>query len=274
MVGPAVLAHVPIAPFFADGLAIFGWACVGVLVVSTFIGVPVWIFTKMKAESERGKKYGPTLEEILEDIPQKKVVTFKGEKVPDWQIVTRQKATKAVLKFLECTDNWFEKKYISDVADEAFRLVQESIEARSVRGIENRVTPEFLEEKRDEIKNLKKKREFHIFDKVVVTDVDVIHVEVPTGKENHTFTALISAKSRDFFEDDETGELIRGDKKVYVYQEFWTFRRSEKRWLVELVQPTTDAETVLAAKNVLAKIDCEEFAKEAKPEHMQHVTAR
>lgn len=246
----------------------------GVLFFGIFVGIPVLIFNKMKAEADRGKKYGPTLDEVLEGIPQKKVITFKGEKVPDWQIVARQKATKAVLKFLECTDNWFEKKYISDVADEAFRLVKEAVEARSVRAIENRVTPDFLEEIRTEIKKLKKERELHIFGRVEVTDVDVLQVEVPTGKENQTFTALISARSRDFFEDDESGELIRGDKKEYCHQEFWTFRRSENRWLVELVQPTTDAETVLAAKSVLAIIDLEEFAKDAKKEHLQHVAAR
>jgi len=264
-----------VGPVFAEswGTAI-GYMCGTVTCIGLTVGIPFWIFGRMKAEADRGKRYGPTDEEILEDIPQKKIVTFRGEKVPDWQIAARQKATKAVLKFLECTDNWFEKKYIADVADEAFRLVKQSVEERSVRGIENRVTPDFLEEVRTEIKKLKKERELHIFGRVQVTDVDVLHVEVPTGKQNHTFTALISAKSRDFFEDDETGELIRGDKKLYMYQEFWTFRRSEKRWLVELVQPTTDAEIVLAAKSVLAKIDYEEFAKDAKKEHLQHVTPR
>ena len=268
------IALVSVLPILADGFAWALYGCGSVACIGFFIALPIYIFGKMKAEADRGKKSWLTLSEEVEDIPQKKQVMFKGEKVPDWQIAAPQKATKAILKFLECTDNWFEKKYISDVADEAFRLVKEAIEARSVRGIENRVTPDFLEEVRAEIKKLKKERELHIFGRVDVTDVDVLHVEVPTGKENHTFTALISAKSRDFFEDDESGELIRGDKKVYNYQEFWTFRRSEKRWLVELIQPTTDAETVLAAKSVLAKIDREEFAKDAKPEHLQHVTAR
>ena len=201
-------------------------------------------------------------------------VMFKGEKVPDWKIAARQRATKAILKFLSYTDNWFEKKYAADVADEAFRLVKEAIQARSIQGIERRVTEGCLEEIRTEIKKLRKAREIRVFGRVEVTDVDFVHVEAPTGKQNHTFTALISAKSRDFFEEEESGEVARGDKKVYAYQEFWTFRRSEKRWLVELIRPTTDLEFVLEEKNVLAAIDLEEFSKEADAEFLKEVVAR
>jgi|GEM_PF-3881646 len=222
----------------------------------------------------RGQKQEKTMEEVVRDAPRKQQVMFKGEKVPDWRIAARQRATKAILKFLSYTDNWFEKKYVADVADEAFRLIKEAIEAGSIQGIERRVTPGCLEEVRNEIKKLRKAREIHVFDKIQVTDVDVLHVEAPTGKENHTFTALISARSRDYYEDEETGEAVRGDKKMYAYQEFWTFRRSEKRWLVELIRPTTDLDFVLEEKNVLATIDLEEFAKEADPEFMKEVISR
>lgn len=113
-----------------------------------------------------------------------------------------------------------------------------------------------------------------MFDRINVTDVRVVHVEVPAGKERHTFTALISAKSKDFFEDDDRGAVVRGDKKTYAYQEFWTFRRSEKRWLVELIRPSSDLESVLQSKNVMAAIELEEFAKDADPEHVKEVVAR
>ena len=60
----------------------------------------------------------------------------------------------------------------------------------------------------------------------------------------------------------------------YAYQEFWSFRRTKERWLLELRQPSTDLDNVLEAKNVLAQIDLEEFAKDAKPEYLQEVVAR
>lgn len=253
---------------FVCGLII----CLGVLGV--FVGIPVLVFRGFLSEMARGRKTGLSDEEILESLPKKRQVMFKGEKVPDWRIAARSKATKAILKFLSYTDNWFEHKYVSDVADEAFRLVKESIEAGSVKGIERRVTADLLEELRNEVKKLRRDQEVHVFDRIQVTDVIVLHVEAPTGKERHSFTALISAKSKDFVEDEETGEVLRGDNTTYAYQEFWTFRRSEKRWLVELIRPSGDLDSVLEAKNVMAPIDLEEFAKDAEPEFLNEVVAR
>lgn len=222
----------------------------------------------------RGKKYGMTLEEELDAIPKKRQILFRGEKVPDWKISGRVKATKAALKFISCTDNWFEKKYVGDVADEAFRLVKEALESRSLRGIEKRVTPECLTELQNEVKRLKREQEAHVFGRVEVSDVDIIHFEAPVGKENHTFTALISAKSKDFFEDDETGEILRGDNKTYAYQEIWSFRRSKDRWLVELLRPSSDIDAVLEAKNVMARIELEDFAQDADPELLKEFVGR
>lgn len=236
--------------------------------------LPWYLFREFFGELSRGRQREKTLEEELKEAPRKHQVMFKGEKIPDWKITTRVKATKAMLKFLSYTDNWFERKYVADVADEAFRLVKQAIEDRTIEGLERRVTPEYLEELRTEIKRLRKEREAHVFGRVEVTDVDVVHVEAPPGKENHTFTALVSARSKDYVEDDETEELVRGDRRTYSYQEFWTFRRSEKRWLVELTRPSTDVDAVLAAKNVLAAIDREEFAKDADPEFLNEVVAR
>jgi len=250
------------------------WCVCGVACFPLSVMIFWYFLGSFLQEYVRGQKAEKSLEEIVRDAPRKQQVMFKGEKVPDWKIAARQRATKAILKFLSYTDNWFEKKYAADVADEAFRLVKEAIQARSIQGIERRVTEGCLEEIRTEIKKLRKAREIHVFGRVEVTDVDFVHVEAPTGKENHTFTALISAKSRDFFEDEESGEVARGDKKMYAYQEFWTFRRSEKRWLVELIRPTTDLEFVLEEKNVMAKIDLQEFSKDAEPEYLKEVVAK
>jgi len=263
-----------VGPVFAADNSYYPWLGGGCCCSPFLVWFFIWAVRKFAGEFERGRKGGLTDAEILDELPKKRQVMFKGEKVPEWKIAARSKATKAILKFLSYTDNWFEKKYVADVADEALRLVKEAIEARSVRGIERRVTPDLLEELRGEIKKAKRERERHVSGRVEVTDVNVLHVETPAGKERHTFTALMSVKSKDFVEDDETGELLRGDKKTYAYQEFWTFRRSEKRWLVELIRPSTDVDSVLESKNVMAPIDLEEFAKDADPEFLKEVVAR
>jgi Tim44-like domain len=273
----ALILLLSTSPLFArdgEGVNIVAGSACCCVTLLIFVGIPALVFRSFLAELARGRKSGLTDEEVLDELPKKRQIMFKGEKVPVWRIAARSKATKAILKFLSYTDNWFDRKYLADVVDEAFRLVKESIEARSVREIERRVTPEYLEELRCDLKRLKENQEVHIFGRIEVTDVNVLHVEAPAGKENHTFTALISSQSKDFTEDEETGEVLRDDKKTYAFQEFWTFRRSEKRWLVELIRPSNDLDNVLEAKNVLAPIDLEEFAKDADPEFLKEVVAR
>ena len=233
-----------------------------------------YFFGTFLQEWQRGRPREESLEEQVKKAPRKQQVMFKGEKVPDWKIAARVKATRAILKFLSYTDNWFERQYVCDVADEAFCEVKRALEERSIQRIDRRVTPDCLEELRTQIKKLRKDREVRVFGRVQVTDVDIVHVEAPPGKENHTFTALVTARSKDFVEDEESGELLHGDRRTYAYEEFYTFRRTEKRWVVELIRPTTDVDLILEAKNVLARIDLEEFAKEADPDHLREVVAR
>ena len=74
---------------------------------------------------------------------------------------------------------------------------------------------------------------------------------------------------------DDAGRVVSGSRTTpQEVTEFWTFRRSEKRWLVELIRPSTDVDHVLAEKNVMAAIDLEEFAKDADPEFRKEVVAR
>jgi predicted lipid-binding transport protein (Tim44 family) len=260
-----------------DGLGFFrgvgGIACC-ITILAICVGIPLWFLRYFLQEHAKGRKMGMTDEEVIDSMPKKRQVMFKGEKAPEWKIAGRSKATRAILKFLSYTDNWFEKKYVGDVVEEAFRLIKEAVEHRSTRGIERRCTPDCLAEIEEEIQKAKKAHERHIFDRIEVTDVNVLHVEAPAGKERHTFTALVSARSKDYIADDEDDEVVRGDRKTYAYQELWTFRRTPKRWVVELIRPTTDIDSVLESKNVLAQIDLEEFAKDAPPEFLREVVGR
>src|SRR5438105_10379521 len=148
------LDTLPITPIFAldnaSKAGLFVIACCALLPLS--IMLPWYFLRDFLRDYGRGRKMGMSEQEVIDSLPKKRQVMFKGEKIPEWKTTARQKATKAALKFLSFADNWFEKKYISDVADEAFRRVKEAIEQRSVRSIERRVTPECKTELEQEIK--------------------------------------------------------------------------------------------------------------------------
>jgi predicted lipid-binding transport protein (Tim44 family) len=252
---------------------IFGYVC-GVIALGLIVAGGYQMFKGFMAESARGKKTGALREDVLDKTPRKDPERYIGEKVPDWKIANRTAATKAGLKFLAAYDEMFVRKDLFAVAEEAFRAIKAAIEDRSLKAAEPLVTQECLDDLRDEFKGLKKKGLVRRFGEILVTDIQIVHVEAPPKQDQQTFTAMISSRSRDFQADERTGKVRRGDKKTYNVQEFWRFRRAKSKWLVERIRPSGDMDVVLKPKNLLSVSDYAQFAKEAEEEHLKEYIAK
>jgi hypothetical protein len=252
---------------------LFGYVC-GVIAGGLLLVGGVHVVKGFLAESARGKKTGALVEEVLDKSPRKERALYLGEKVPDWKVANRLAATRAALKVLAGADDLFGRKHLVGVAGEAFQAVKAAVEERSLKVIERRVTPECLDELQIEVRGLKKKGLRRVFGAVEVTEVQIVHFEAPPNKDQHTFTALVSARSRDYAEDEKTRKVRRGNKKTYGYQEFWRFRRGKSRWLVERIRPAGDMDVVLKAKNIMTRADLDEFAKGAEHEHLKEFMVR
>jgi Tim44-like domain len=248
---------------------IFAYVC-SVAAALTLIIVGIHVVRGMVDEGKRGKKPGWMPERILDTMPKKKAdPLYLGEKVPEWKLSNRKPATAAALKYISRKDDWFDPEHMTGVVDKAFRKVKTALEERSTKLIERIVTADCLEELRSQMQRLRKKGHVHHFGKVEITDIEVVHFEAPAAKAKHNFTALISVRSKDYLQDEKSGEVLKGDKKIYIYQEFYVFRRSNERWLVERIRSSEDMDRVLEPKNVLVQAELDKFAKKAEPEHLR-----
>lgn len=249
---------------------IFGYVCglggaLGVLLCV------IYVLRGVKAEHSRGRQESPFQQKILDEKPKEPEERFMGERVPEWKIDSRLKATNAMLKYLARKDDWFDRKALEMIAAEAFIKVKEALELRSAKRVERRVHAECLVDLDTQIRKLRKKKQLRVFGQLEVKSVDFVHVEAPGSKQKHTFTALITAKSKDFIQDEESGEVLKGDKKYYSYQEFWTFRRTKEMWLLERMRPSGDMDRVLGEKNVLTQADLDKFLKSADPAMLREI---
>jgi predicted lipid-binding transport protein (Tim44 family) len=246
---------------------LFGYVCAA-LAVGGMIIVGVQVGKQMAAESRRGKRTGIMQEQILDDIPKAKTkrALYLGEKVPDWKLANRLPATEAALAMLAKKDDWFDVAYLAKLVKAAFKGSKEAIESKSTKKIAERLGDDYLAQLKEEIGKLKKRGETRVFGDPEIVEIQIVHFEAPASQAKHTFVALVSAKSKDFIRDDKTKEVLRGDKKLYAYQEFWKFRRTKERWLVERVYQSGDMDRVLAPKNVLAEADLAKFTKTAEEE--------
>lgn len=251
---------------------IFGFVCAAVAGLVIILTI-VHVIRGMVDETQKGKKTGISImnETILDDDkqPKKKRALYLGEKVPDWKVNNRIDATAAALTFLAKADDWFDPEYLAKITRGAVTAVKEAVEVKALKKVGERLTPECLEDLRAEVARLKKKGERHVYGTVEVVDIEIVHVEAPANAAKHTFTALVSAKSKDYIQDEKTKEVLKGDKKLYAYQEFWRFKRTKARWLVERIRPAGDMDRVLEPKNLLAPPDLAKFTKKAEEGHLR-----
>jgi hypothetical protein len=252
----------------------FAYVC-GAIALLGFIYGGVHVIKGMQEEARRGKTTGVMREHILDEHKKKeKRELYLGEKVPDWKTGNRREATEAALRLLAREDKRFTLKHLTDVASEVFLAVKSALEVRSWKAIKGCVTADCLDKLKAEMKRLHDEGVKHVFSPVEITEVHIVHLEAPANRENHTFTALVAAQSRDYYADEKTGKIKRGDKKTYTYQEFWRFRRSGKEWLLDRIRSSSDMDYILNAKNVLTQADLGELAKKADEKHVREFVAK
>jgi predicted lipid-binding transport protein (Tim44 family) len=252
----------------------FAYVCGAIGLVGLIYG-GVHVIKGMQEEARRGKTTGVLREQILDDHKKKeKRELYLGEKVPDWKAGNRREASEAALRILSRADKRFTLKHVTDVASEVFLAVKAALEVRSWKAIKERVTADCLDKLKAEMKRLHDEGIKHVFSPVEITEVDIVHLEAPEDKEKHTFVALISAQSRDYYADEKTGKVKRGDKKTYAYQEFWCFRRAGKAWLLDRIRSSSDMDYILNAKNVLTQADLDALAKKADEKHVREFVAK
>jgi predicted lipid-binding transport protein (Tim44 family) len=81
-----------------------------------------------------------------------------------------------------------------------------------------------------------------------VTAIDLVNVRYTTEPSRREFTALISARARDYYVDDRTQEFLRGDTEVEPFQEFWTFQWNDGAWRLREIEQTKESD-VLKQRN-------------------------
>lgn len=267
-------------PIFAQEFGPLGWTCFGFgfvvavfLLFAQFKGIK-WLLGSIITPPNPNQIREDEMKLALGNSKNKTKIDYKVEQVPQWKVLPREKTMRLLLKFIALQDNWFERKYLCEVLEESAILIREAIEDRSVQRVEDFLTPEHADELHSQFKTMKKKGHRRIFGKAEVTDIAILHIETTGAKTDQTVTALLTVQSKDFVEDDESGKLISGTKKTYYFQEFVTLRRGKKRWLVELIRPSTDSDHVLEAKSTVTKEDYAEIKADGDADLLAMVVAK
>lgn len=168
------------------------------------------------------------------------------------QIALRSSQTESILASLSKSAPELKPEMLEREVRSVFLAMQAAWQARNYAPIRHRLAPELYDSHTSKADNMLARGEKNIMEDVQVQAVDFVHVRYPAAAEDRSVTALITASAKDYVIDERSGSLIRGSHLTNTFQEFWTFRCINGRWVPSVINQTTE-EYILSAPNLPAE---------------------
>ena len=152
--------------------------------------------------------------------------------------------TRKLLDFLSRVDETMAAGKLEELALSTFAKLQECWQARQYEPMKPLLMPDLYAEHCSQLGGLVRDHEINVIGDLRVEHVDIVNVRYTQKENDREFTALISARARDYYIDDRTQKFLRGDQQPARFQEFWTFHRLNGAWLLREIEQTRESDAL------------------------------
>ncbi|MFA7158405.1 MAG: TIM44-like domain-containing protein [Kiritimatiellia bacterium] len=163
---------------------------------------------------------------------------------PRDEIEPKAEKTRKLLEFIARVDQDFEPVKLTAMAKEVFLKLQECWQARAYEPMRPLMAPDLFAEHERQLAAMKAQHEINRMEGLRVDAIDIVHVRYMNDPAQREFTALITATMKDFYVDDRTGKILRGDDSEAMFQEFWTFHRQGSKWVLGEIEQTKESKAL------------------------------
>ena len=157
-------------------------------------------------------------------------------------VAAKAEKTRKLLEFIARTDEAFAPLALGELATSAFTQLQQCWQARAYAPMEPLLMTDLYAEHCQQLAGLQRNHEINIIGQLRVERVQIVNVRYPHAENQREFTALITATARDYYVDDRTQAFLRGDETSAQFQEFWTFQRQNRQWLLREIEQTRESD--------------------------------
>ena len=190
----------------------------GLIIMGLFIGI--WIVVQFASRKK---------DENLDFVYRPSAVAGKRDK------------TIKLLEFLSRQDSTVSPQALRTVAEETFRLLQKCWQAREYSPMRPLMMRDLYADHCAQLEGMKRHHEINLIEGVKIDLIDLVNVRYTSKEDQREFTALITATARDYYVDDRTRRKTRGDNAPAQFQEFWTFQRQGKGWLLREIEQSRES---------------------------------
>jgi hypothetical protein len=197
----------------------------GAVVVVLFFGAIVTVFIVAAVISARQKKRG--------DLD---YLFGRGA------IEKKSRRTLKILEFLARQERSADPADLEARAREVFLKLQECWQAREYGPMERLMVPFLYKEHCRQLAGMRANHEINMLEGLSVERIDFVHVSWTEKPDRREFTVLVTARVRDWYKDDRSGEFLRGDREPETFQEFWTFQNRNGEWFLLEIEQTRESD--------------------------------
>ncbi len=158
------------------------------------------------------------------------------------EITRKSSKTLQLLQFIAKVDPPYTPEALVVVAKTAFLQLQHCWQERRYEPMKALLMPDLYAAHCGQINGLVRNHEINLIEGVAIEAIDLVNVRYPHAENAREFTALITARARDYYLDDRTQAFLRGDQEPARFQEFWTFQRQNGQWLLREIEQTRESE--------------------------------
>ncbi|MEI6211194.1 MAG: polymorphic toxin-type HINT domain-containing protein, partial [bacterium] len=152
--------------------------------------------------------------------------------------------TAKLLEFLARQDPMMRPADLRQTAQSIFCKLQACWTARDYGPMQPLLMADLYGRHVQQLAGMKRNHEINVLDNLQVLRIDLVHVRYLNKPDQCQFTGLITARARDYYKDDRTGNMVRGDQTAATFQEFWTFQRQGTGWKLREVEQTRESDAL------------------------------
>jgi len=157
-------------------------------------------------------------------------------------ITPKAAKTEKLLSFLSQQDSSASPEALRKQAETTFRKLQECWEKRDFSPMAPLIMKDLFDQHTAQLQGLVRNHEINRIEKLLIKQIDLVHVRYAEKADQREFTALITASACDYYVDDRTGKYLRGDKAPATFQEFWTFHFSDGAWRLREIEQAGESD--------------------------------
>lgn len=157
------------------------------------------------------------------------------------RVARKADKTRKLLEFLARQDLAMTPKALQDQAEATFLQLQECWQSRNYEPMKPLMMDDLHADHCRQIAGMVRNHEINMIEKIKVDRIDLVNVRYTAKENQREFTALITATAKDYYLDDRTKKRLRGDTNPAQFQEFWTFQRQDKTWLLREVEQSRES---------------------------------